>query len=171
MQSEVLTPKPKRKRTATGISIRVPKKFKNHEPRLEFHSPPKEDIEAVLPAPEDEAARHKFPPPKKHPEYRDTWMKYIDSVARRENFHTGHLEALKILCDLHVEYFELGEWIRKNGRSYCSVGRQGEVWKLYPEVGLYSKVNAQIKEYMKLLGLSPKRDHGTESGGEGGKWE
>lgn len=157
-------------RPATGRTIKVPAKFAGHEPRAEFHRPAKPDYEN-MPAPEDEAAKHKYPPPSKHPVFREKWMSFIDNITRRDNFHISHLENFRILCNMYVEYEDLKEFIRVNGRSYCSLGRQGEVWKPYPEVMLLSKTEASIKEYSKMLGLILKKDHGTESGGEGNKWD
>ncbi len=154
----------------TGYTIKVPPKFAGQDPRVEFHTPPKFDYEAGE-WPDDEAAKHKFPPPKKHPIFRAKWMRFIDNVARRENFNVAHLDSLEILCDLYVEYSDTQEFIRKNGKSYASVGRQGEVWRFYPEVSQLSRVQAQIKEYSKMLGLLLKKDHGTESDGEKSSWE
>lgn len=163
--------KKKMGRPADGFTIKVPRKWEGHEPRLEFHRPPKPDVEKTLPTPNDEAAKHKYPPPSKHPVFRGVWMRFIDNIARRENFHISHLENFRILCNMYVEYEELREFLRENGRTYASVGRQGEVWKPYPEVMLLSKTEASIKEYSKMLGLLLKKDHGTESGGEGDTWD
>ncbi len=98
-------------------------------------------------------------------------MRFIENVTKRENFNIAHLDSLEILCDLYVEYDELQEFVRVNGRSYMSVGRTGEVWKFYPEVNQLMRVQAQIKEYSKMLGLLLKKDHGNESGGEASEWE
>jgi hypothetical protein len=164
--------KTKKGRPATGHVIAVPAKFKGHEPRLEYHGVGKKPFDASkLPEPNDEASKHKYPPPSKHPVFREKWMNFIDNITRRENFHVSHLENFRILCDMYVEYSELKDFIKENGRTYCSVGRQGEVWKPYPEVTLLGKVEASIKEYSKMLGLLLKKDHGTESGGEGGAWD
>lgn len=156
-------------RPRTGRTIKIPAKFDGHEPRLEFHREPKPDYEKMLII--DDASKHQYPPPSNHPIFRSIWMKFIDNIIRRENFHISHLENFRILCDMYVEYEDLKSFIRVHGRSYCSVGRQGEVWKPYPEVMLLSRVEASIKEYSKMLGLLLKKDHGNESGGEGDSWE
>lgn len=144
--------------------------YPGEDPRNEKHNPPVEDPEVVLPEPEDEARGHKYPPPKKNPTFRRIWMEFIDNITKRENFKVGHLNSLEILCDLHVEYEELRAYLRKRGRSYQSFGRQGMAWKFYPEVGQLNNVQAQIREYMKMLGLLLKKDHSTESGDEKEEW-
>ena len=138
--------------------------------KKDIYPDPVEDSEAVEPMPDDEAAKHKYPPPKKNKTFRKIWMQFIDSLVSRENFKVGHLNNLEILCDLYVEYEELQKFIRTKGRSYLSVGRSGEVWKFYPEVSHLSKVQLQIKNYTAMLGLVPKKDHGTEAGGKS-EWE
>lgn len=129
------------------------------------------DIEKVLAEPVDEAAKHQFPPPKKHPTFRRIWMSFIDNIMRRENFNIGHLNSLETLCDLYVEAEELQEFIRVKGRSYLSRGRNGEAWKFYPEVAQLKRTQAQLKDYTKMLDLVLKKDHSTESGGEKEGWE
>ncbi len=170
-KSKIEKPKRGRGRPASGRVIKIPGKFHGQDPRVEFHAPPKEDLEKILPPPNDAASKLKYPPPKKHPIFRAKWSLFVDSITRRESFHVGHLENLAILCDLYVERDDLMSFIRANGRTYCSIGRQGEVWKPYPEVLLVSKAESSIKEYSKMLGLLPKKDHGTESGGEGEEWK
>lgn len=151
-------------------TVHVPLKFAGHEPRLEFHQPPRKGVKSVIPM-EDEASKHQYPPPGNNPAFRAKWMLFIENVISRDNFHIGHLETLKVFCKLLVEYDELEDFIAENGRSYCSVGRSGEVWKLYPEVLHLKRVEASIKEYSKLMDLVLKKDHGTESGGEQDEWK
>lgn len=160
----------RRKKRPKGIRLFVPK-FPGQEPKIDIRPTAKEDIEEVLPEPKDEASKHKYPPPKKNPTFRLKWSRFINNVTKRENFNIAHLDSLEILCDLYVEYEELQAFVRKNGQSYMSVGRSGEVWKHYPEVNQLSRVQAQIKEYTKMLGLLLKKDHGNESGGEDSEWE
>lgn len=166
------TPK-KSGRPASGRTIKVPAKFQGHEPRVEFHpgAIKLEDTETDL---SDKELAHQYPPPKRHKIFRETWMRFIDSIIRRDNFMLGHLSALGTLCDLMAESHDLSKWIEIHGRSYASVGRQGEVWKLYPEVGLKNKIDSQISTYMKLLGVAPKKDFGPGQGagdGQKGEWE
>lgn len=146
------------------------REFPGQDPKKEFHATPKPDYEKELPEPKDEAAGLKYPPPKKHPTFRKRWAEFIENITARENFKVGHLTHLEILCDLYVEYEELQEFIRTHGRSYVSVGRNGEVWKFYPEVGQLNKVSAQIKDFSKMLGIVLKKDHSAESGGEKDDW-
>lgn len=158
-------------RSVPGTDIKIKKEADNVEPRLHKIPPPKADIEKTLPEPDDEAAKLKYPPPKKDPRFREKWAQYVENVAGRENFKVGHLNTLEILCDLYTEYEDLREFLRKNGRSYQSYGRQGMIWKFFPEVQLLSRVQADIKEYTKMLGLLPKKDHAPESGGEKDDWK
>ena len=145
--------------------------YPGQDPKIDLIPPKKQDIEKVAPEPDDEASKIKYPPPKKHPTFRKTWMQFIDNLTARENFKIGHLTNFEILCDLYVEYEELHEFIRENGRSYVSVGRSGEMWKLYPEVIQLNSVKNQIKDYTKMLGLVLNKDHSSESGGEKSEWD
>lgn len=164
-------PRPDGLRVA-GVEETFKREYRGQDPKInKFPTPERIDYES-MPEPDDEASKHKFPPPKKHPVFRRVWLDFIDNIAGRENFKNGHLNSLEILCDLHVEYEDLRKFIHKNGRSYQSYGRAGMIWKFYPEVELLNKVQAQIKEYMKMLGLLLKKDHGTGNPkGEKGEWE
>lgn len=154
-------------KTATLV---VPLKYVGQDPRVEFHQPPRKGVKSVVP-PEDEASKHQYPPPGNNPAFREKWMMFINNVTSRGNFHIGHLETLKVFCELLVEYEEVKDFLSENGRSYCSVGRSGEVWRLYPEVSHLKKIEASIKDYSKLMDLVLKKDHGSESGGEGDDWK
>ena len=132
------------------------------EGKIILYPDEKPDIEDVEVLPDDDAAKHKYPPPRKHPRFREIWMQFIDSISGRDNFKAGHLRTFEILCDLYVEYDELRAFIRKRGRSYKSIGRQGVQWKYYPEVEQLNKVQAQIKSYMIMLGLTLKKDTDTD---------
>jgi Phage terminase, small subunit len=163
-------------RPAIGLKVKgVRKRFKRSYPgedaKFDILPPEKPDIEQVLEEPQDQYSKMKYPPPKKHPLFRQKWARFIDNVTRRENFNVAHLDSLEILCDLHVEYDELQTFIRTKGRSYVSMGRNGEVWKFYPEVGHLSRCQALIKEYSKMLGLLLKKDHSIESDGEKEGWD
>ena len=163
----------KYKINAAGESATFKRSYEGEDFRVDIKPKQKEDVEKILPEPDDEASKHKFPPPKKHPTFRAKWFRFIDNVSSRDNFKVGHLDTLEILCDLYVEYEQLHEFVRVNGRSYLSVGRQGEVWKFYPEVLQLTKVQGAIKEYTKMLDLILKKDHGAGDGGGGEKseWE
>lgn len=173
------TSKPKRPRgrpaighKLRGLKERFHRSYPGEDPRVDIVPPPKEDIEKAFDIPpDDEYEQLQYPPPKKHPTFRKMWAQFIENVTERENFKVGHLNSLEILCDLFVDYEDLREFIRVNGRSYQSVGRQGVVWKFFPEVRQLNAVQAQIKEYMKMLGLLLKKDHSSQSGGEKDNWE
>ncbi len=155
-----------------GLDKKFERAYRSQDPKVNVTPPPRPDPEAESPEPKDEAAKHKFPPPKKHPIFRKVWLDFIDNISTRENFKSGHLNSLEILCDLHVEYEELRAFLRKNGRSYQSFGRAGMIWKFFPEVGQLNAVQAQIKEYMKMMGLLLKKDHGSANpAGEKGEWD
>lgn len=147
-----------------GTDIRIKGTARGADPKLIVHPKPRKDSEAQAPEPNDELSKHKFPPPKKNPIFRKVWGDYIDSVSSRENFSPGHLNSLKILCDLFVDYEELSAFVKTKGRSYLSIGRSGNTWKLYPEVSQLKSVQHQINVYIKQLGLVLKKD---EFGGEG----
>lgn len=146
------------------------RQYPGQDPRFEEHPDFKPDPETTAPEPDDEASKHRYPPPKKDKIFREKWGQFIDSVSGRENFKVGHLNTLEILCDLYVEYDQLQKFIRRKGRTYKSVGRAGEVWKFYPEVMQLNKVQGQIKDYTKMLNLLPKKDHSGDDGGEGSEW-
>ena len=113
---------------------------------------------------------HKYPPPKQHPIFQKIWLEHIDNITARENFKIGHLQTLAVLCDLHIEYSELTQFIQENGRSYKSIGRSGLVLRPYPEVAMLRGVQAQIREYMKVMGLVLKKDNTTELDGNDDDW-
>ncbi len=179
--------KPKAKKTSTsrnpkgsgrkpgvlipGIQKHFFREYPGQDPRAEFHPERKPDPERTLPEPTDEASKHQFPPPRKNPTFRRVWMQFIDNVSKRDNFKIGHLNALEILCDLYTEHETIQEFVRTNGRSYLCVGRNGDVWKFYPEVNHLKSVQHQIAVYMKQLDLILKKDQSTESGGEKENWE
>lgn len=170
IKSRVKKKKGRPKQAANTASVKVPLKYLGQDPMVEFHRPPRRGVQSAVP-PDDEAARHQYPPPSNNPLFREKWMLFINNVTSRDNFHVGHLETLKVFCELLVEYAEIKEFLEENGRSYCSIGRSGEVWRLYPEVQHLKKVESSIKDYSKLMDLVLKKDHGSESGGEGDKWE
>lgn len=156
--------------TVDGETRTFERQEQGEDVKLVFNTKEKPDYEETMEVPKDGLEGIKYPPPKKHPVFRKKWSEFIESIVTRENFKVGHLNNLEVLCDLYVEYEELQKFIRKKGRSYLSVGRSGEVWKFYPEVGQLSRVQSLIKDYTRLLNLSPKKDHTVESGGEKDSW-
>ena len=121
------------------------------------------DPEEVLPEPKDEISKHKYPPPKKNPVFRQKWAKFIDNVVARPNFNPGHLESLEILCDLYVELDEVSIFLRTHGMRYKTRTVAGEVWKHYPEVAMKDKLRAQIQIMTKNLSLFPGKDNSIGS--------
>jgi len=152
---------PRRGLKVQGTDEKFTRDYPGQDPKVvKVPEPKKFDPEEVWPEPKDEGTKHKYPPPKRDPTFRKVWMQFIDNISGRDNFKVGHLNTLEILCDLHVEYEELRRFLRKNGRSYQSYGRAGMQWKFFPEVGQLNNVQAQIKEYMKILGLLLTKDKG-----------
>ena len=101
-----------------------------------------------------------YPPPKKSETFQKYWNAYIDDVSSRENFKAGHLEQLRILCELYEEADELKELIRMSGYTYCTDGgRNGTQEKLRPEVSQLNKVRSDIAVYSKMLGLVLTKDN------------
>lgn len=109
------------------------------------------------PWPKDEASKHKYPPPKKHPLFRAKWISYIDTIVNREGFQPAHLDSLEVLCGLIVDEHDLSAFIRSHGQSYKSVSRFGETWKTYPEVASLHRARVLLNKYMGNLGLFPKK--------------
>lgn len=125
-----------------------------------------------LPPPKDEYSKLEYPPPRNNSQFREYWGRFIDSVTTRENFNDGHLDLLRVLCDLYVELEELNSFIRINGRSFKVITTTGDMWRMFPEVSQKDKVIAQIQTYSKNLDLFPKKDKSTGSGsGTGGRDE
>lgn len=101
-----------------------------------------------------------YPSPKSNAEFKRMWELFLPEVTRRDNFKSGHLKQLEILCDLYVEYHKLNDAIDMYGSStYESIGRNGLQRKVYPEVNLIRAARTDIKSYSKHLGLLLVRDH------------
>lgn len=173
--SEDLEPKKKRKYVQPVRKVKladgeeVEEEYHAQYMRKEKHPEPIDDPEKA-PPPQDEASKHKYPPPKNNPIFRAKWMRFIDGVVQREKFKLAHLDSLEVLCDLYVDYEEMSETIRRRGRTYDVVTRFGTTVKLRPEVELLDKVRVKIKDFTKLLDLFPKKDHVDESGGGQDEW-
>lgn len=169
-KTKIETPKKKKKRKLKGVVVRVPVKFRGQDPKVIFELPPRKNPEDDALEPDDKLTDHPYPPPRKNKIFRDKWALFIDNVTGRKNFHVGHLETLRILCDLFVEYEDLMEFLIEHGNSYCSIGRQGEQWKMYPQVVQLNRVKESIQQYSKLLDLILKKDEG-DGGNPGGEEE
>ena len=92
-------------------------------------------------------------PPRQDKEFKVYWKLYIDNVLKRNNFRPDHLQQLKILCDLHVDYENLISVIKVEGLSVVNEGRYGFQVKARPEVAMKKDCVAQIAVYCKLLQL------------------
>jgi hypothetical protein len=86
------------------------------------------------------------------------WRMFLPDIDTRENLKASHLNQLRILCDLSVEYDELQEIIDLEGRTYLSVGRNGDQIKLRPEIQQLNRCVSEIRNYSKMLGLVLVKD-------------
>jgi len=91
--------------------------------------------------------------PRKDPSFKYYWDLIIPDIKDRENLKPSHLQQLRILCDLYVEYDILKETIELTGRTYISTGRNGMQIKPVPEISLITKTIADIRNYSKSLGI------------------
>jgi phage terminase small subunit len=159
-----LTDKNKRRPKEVTLSNgeKVIEPYHNADIAYRKYADTREDPEKINKAPKDKASKHKYPPPKNNPLFRNKWMRFIDGLVARDNFKTGHLDALEILCDLYVEYDELQETIRCEGRTYECISRHGKSIKLRPEVSQLERCKANISSFTLRLGLFPKKDHSTQ---------
>ncbi len=86
-------------------------------------------------------------------EFQFYWETFLPEIATRTNFHIGHLQQVKVLCDMYVEHDHLMNLIDVEGSSYESETRNGIQLKMRPEVEHLKTVRAQIAIYSKMLGL------------------
>ena len=101
----------------------------------------------------------KFPSPKpKKESFTAYWDSFVPDIQDRDNLKSSHLNQLRVLCDLWVEYDELLEIIDLEGRTYVSTGRNGDQIKLRPEIQQLAKCVAEIRNYSKMLGLILVKD-------------
>ena len=97
--------------------------------------------------------------PKSNPVFTRMWNKLVVEIESRENFKTGHLSQLEVLCDLYLEYYRLDALIEKEGYTYVvSEGRNGTQLKTRPEVVQMNRTRAEIRSYSKMLGLLLYKD-------------
>lgn len=112
---------------------------------------------------------NKYPPPSDNPKFIVKWKEFLPDVVARENFKTGHLNQLAILCDLYLEYDNLKGALEIGGLTYESIGRNGLQIKMRPEVAQKAKVVDQIANYSKVLGLLLRKD--KEEADTGGSFD
>lgn len=101
--------------------------------------------------------KYKSPKPDKD-SFNYYWELFLPDIQDRENLKPSHLQQLRILCDLSVEYDELQEIIDLEGRTYMSTGRNGEQIKLRPEIQQLNRCVTEIRNYSKILGLLLVKD-------------
>jgi hypothetical protein len=103
------------------------------------------------------------PPPGKTNHFMYYWNTLVPEIAERDNFKTGHLLQLAVLCDLYVQKDTLDNVINTEGYSYISAGTHGaSVERVRPEVRLLNAVVDDIKDYTKMLGLLLYKDTSTK---------
>lgn len=106
---------------------------------------------------------HDYPSPRpENAAFTEYWEMYLEDIGHRENLKKSHLQQLKVLCDISVEYDELQEMLILEGRTYESIGRNGLQIKLRPEVLQLNKILAEIRNYSKMLGLILFKDTATK---------
>lgn len=110
-----------------------------------------------------------YPPPKDNPTFVYQWNSNIAGIVGRDNFKPGHLEQLRLLCDLYVEYENLEFLVKKHGYTYLSVGRNGDQIKMRPEPLQMNRVRSEIRNYSKILGLLLVKDSDFGLGKGGSK--
>lgn len=109
--------------------------------------------------------------PKKSPEHKAYWNRFIHHIAKRDNFKESHLTQLSILCDLLVNYDRCAAFVEEEGFVYESVGRNGMQRKNHPETDLMGKYTTQIKDYSKLLDITLSKDKVTSPGDGADEWD
>lgn len=92
--------------------------------------------------------------PVKSPEFKKYWDLFVENVTSRENYQSGHLEQLRILCQLYTEFDKLTEDIIENGHTYeTNSERYGSQRKVSPSCTLRDKILMEIRQYSKMLGV------------------
>lgn len=99
------------------------------------------------------------------------WEMFLPDIQDRENLKPSHLQQLRILCDLSVEYDELQEILDLEGRTYISDGRNGQQIKLRPEVQQMNRCVSEIRNYSKILGLVLFKDTKTNDNEDKNEFE
>lgn len=98
--------------------------------------------------------------------FTEYWEELLPDIEGRENLKPSHLQQLRVLCDLYVEYDCLQAIIDMEGRTYWSTGRNGDQLKPRPELALLKSTISEIRNYSKMLGLVLFKDSKTTSGDE-----
>lgn len=101
---------------------------------------------------------NRFPCPSEKETFKKYWDMYLSDIKDRENLKPSHLQQLRVLCDLSVEYDELQDILTLQGRTFESEGRNGFQIKIRPEVAQLNRVVTEIRNYSKILGLVLAKD-------------
>ena len=113
-----------------------------------------------------------YPPPVKNTVFERTWNVFIYDVVERDNFRPGHLEQLRVLCNLYAEEEELREILHMTGYTMFSEGgRNGPQEKTRPEVAQLNKTRSEIRAYSQMLGLVLHKDKGVVKKEDEDEWE
>lgn len=94
------------------------------------------------------------------------WETLLPDIHDRENLKKSHLQQLRVLCFLFVEYDDLQEFLELNGRTYVSVGRNGNQIKPRPEIALIKSCVSEIRNYSKMLDLVLVKDKNMNNNGD-----
>ena len=89
----------------------------------------------------------------KDTEFTRYWNLYVNDVVQRDNFKVGHLEQLRILCQLYTEFDKLTSIISEKGYTYETETRNGLQVKVYSEVTIRKEIMLELRMYSKMLGL------------------
>lgn len=145
-------PLPGLERVVTKVERPNKKKWSD----IEGNKPPEAPEE--IPVKLMKALKKYPPPPDKDSVFKAKWKIFIEDICERANFKPGHLEQLEILCDMFSELEEMKLYIKENGYSYESHGRNGVQVKIRPEVQQKNILVNTIKNFSKHLGITPTKD-------------
>ena len=86
-------------------------------------------------------------------EWKKIYQELKSSIDTDDDLTDAHLRLLVILSDLFVEYQEVAEIIKKEGRAYKAITQHGFAWREHPCVNQKIKIVQQIKSYSTMLGI------------------
>lgn len=110
-------------------------------------------------------------PKPKDKEFTYYWSIFVVDVVQRDNFKEGHLEQLRILCQLYCEFNDLSARIKEEGYTYVTETRNGTQQKISGNVSVREKITSQICQYSKLLKLVLEKDKASGPGEEVEEWD
>ena len=109
--------------------------------------------------------------PLKKPAFKRYWNIILEGIVDRDNLKAVHLQQMKLLCDLYLEYDKLSAILEEKGYTYMSDGRHGIQEKERLEVKIRSGILSQIVVYSKLLGLVLVKDNSKKSEPPSSDWD